>query len=129
MDPTTRDNLLTAMRGEAFAHAKYLLYAERARKNGRPELAALFERTAAVELFEHFAEEAALAGLVGSDADNLRDALAGEAYEVETMYRQFAAQAEAAGEAAAAARFAEVRDDEAAHLRAFEAALRALDAS
>jgi len=38
LDQETLDNLSTAMHGEAFAHVKYLLYAEHARKNGHKEL-------------------------------------------------------------------------------------------
>ena len=126
MDTTTRENLLSSMRGEAFAHAKYTFYAEQARRNGREALAELFERTANVELQEHFKEEAELAGLLGSDEENLRDAIAGESYEVETMYREFAEQATSAGESAAAERFIEVRSDEMKHRRLFEAALAEL---
>src|SRR5271157_708060 len=129
MNPQTRNNLLQAMHGEAFAFVKYTLFAQQARKNGREELAALFEKTAEVERHEHFAEEADLAGLVGSDADNLRDAIQGESYEVDTMYREFAEQADAAGDEAAAARFAEVRRDEMKHRNAFEAALQELRAA
>jgi rubrerythrin len=126
MHDTTRKNLQTAMRGEAYAFAKYQLYAQRARQDGRPDLAELFERTAGQERLEHFAEEASLLGLAGTDEENLRDAIAGEAYEVETMYREFAEQAEAVGDAAAADRFREIREDEAGHRDAFEAALTAL---
>jgi rubrerythrin len=86
------------MHGEAFAYAKYLLYAEHARKGGNQELADLFEKTANTERFEHFAEEAELAGLVGSDAENLRDAIKGESYEIDIMYLEFAGQAKAAGD-------------------------------
>lgn len=128
MDTTTRENLLTAMQGEAFAHAKYTLYAEQARSNGHETLAELFERAATVELHEHFKEEAELVGLVGSDEDNLREAIGGETYEVETMYREFAEQATGAGEAAAAERFLEVRGDELDHQKLFEAALAELGA-
>lgn len=129
MHDTTRQNLLTAMRGEAFAFAKYQLYAQRARQQGQSALAELFEVTAGKERLEHFAEEAELLGLAGADEDNLRDAIAGEAYEVETMYRQFAEQAEAVGDTAAAERFREIREDEAAHRTAFEAALAGLTSS
>lgn len=128
MHDTTRQNLLTAMRGEAFAFAKYQLYARQARQHGRSALAELFEKTAGQERLEHFAEEAELLGLAGPDEDNLRDAIAGEAYEVETMYREFAEQAEAAGDTTAAERFREIREDEAAHRTAFEAALSDLTA-
>src|SRR4249920_707601 len=129
MSPQTRQNLLAAMHGEAFAFVKYMHFARQARKHGRGDLAALFEKTAQVERFEHFAEEAELAGLVGSDVDNLRDAIQGESYEVDTMYRQFAEQAVAAGDDAAAARFAEVRADEVRHRDAFKAVLQELEGS
>jgi hypothetical protein len=46
----------------------------------------LFEKTAEVERCEHFAEKAELAGLVGNDADNLKDSIKGESYEIEIMY-------------------------------------------
>ena len=58
LSPRTKQNLETAMHGEAYANLKYLTYAEMARKSGRPELAALFELTANVEANEHFAREA-----------------------------------------------------------------------
>jgi len=51
LDQKTLDDLSTAMRGEAFAYAKYLLYAEHARKSGNKELADLFEKTANTELW------------------------------------------------------------------------------
>lgn len=126
MNAETHEHLLQAMHGEAFAYARYLLFAEQARRNGRPALAELFERTAHTERFEHFAEEAELAGLVGSDEENLRAAIAGEAYEVETMYREFDERARVAGDQAAAERFAEIRQDEATHLADFRHALEQL---
>src|SRR5919198_3626242 len=99
----TRDDLLAAMRGEAFAYASYMLFAEAARRNGRPEVARLFEETAGTELMEHFAQQAALAGLVGTDADNLRTAIEAESYEIEAMYPSYAEHARAAGDTAARA--------------------------
>lgn len=123
----TQGNLSTAMHGEAFAYAKYLLYAHDARQHGNTELANLFRRAANTERFQHFAEEAELAGLVGSDADNLRDAIKGESYEVDTMYREFAEQAAAAGDKSAADRFEEVRHDEMGHRDAFKAALEKME--
>jgi rubrerythrin len=88
---------------------KYLLYADHARKSGNKELADLFEKTAHTERYEHFAEQAQLVGLVGSDIDNLNDAIKGESYEVDTMYLEFARKAKVAGDAVAATRFEEVR--------------------
>lgn len=127
ISPKTTENLMTAMKGEAFAHAKYLVYADHARKNGNAELADLFENTAKVERQEHFAEEAELAGLIRDDPANLKDAIKGETYEVETMYRNFAKQAEAAGDKEAAALFAEIRKDETGHRDQFQAALKKIE--
>src|SRR6516225_768485 len=62
----TLQKLSTAMHGEAFAYAKYMAFAQHARKMGNMELADLLETTAKTERLEHFAEEAKLAGLVRS---------------------------------------------------------------
>ena len=123
----TLNNLSTAMHGEGFAYAKYLLFAEHARRNGDQKLAVLLEKTAKTERFEHYSEEAKLAGVVGSDADNLKDAIKGESYEYETMYRDFAQQAEQAGDHQAAQLFEEIRQDEMKHRDAFTAALHNLE--
>jgi rubrerythrin len=126
VNQTTKDNLSTAMHGEAFAYAKYMLFAERARKAGNPELAELLEKTAKEELLEHFAEEAALAEIVHGDLDNLREAIAAESYEIDSMYRDFAAQAFSAGEKAVGDRFEEIRHDEMKHRDAFKQVLFSL---
>lgn len=123
----TQENLSTAMHGEAFAHVKYMLFAKQARQHGNLELAKLFTRAASTERFQHFEEEAQLAGLVGSDEDNLKDAIKGESYEVDTMYREFAEQAAAAGDKSAADRFEEVRHDEMGHRDSFKAALAKIE--
>ena len=62
-----------------------------------------------------------------SDADNLRDAMKGEAYETKTMYPEMAARARKAGDAAAASRFAEIGGDESKHHDEFAAALSRLE--
>ena len=112
------------MHGEAFAHAKYNLYADHAAQTGHPSIAKLFRGTAQVELREHFAGEAVLAGLVGSNRANLTDAITGETYEAKTMYPGFAHQAAKAGDCFAARLFSEIANDEAGHAAAFTAARR-----
>lgn len=119
----TAEHLSTAMHGEAFAYTKYLLFAQQARENGNEELADLFEQAAKTERFEHFAEEAQLAGVVRNEASNLKDAIQGEAYEVNTMYFRFAKEAATKGDGAAAKLFEEIRQDEMKHRDAFVAAL------
>lgn len=122
----TRANLDTAMHGEALAYAKYTLFAAHARQTGNTALARLWEGTAAVELHEHFAGEAVLAGLVRSTRENLRKAITGERAEATTVYPGFARQAAAAGDTAAASFFRGTAADEARHAAAFQAALNRL---
>ena len=126
--PEVQKDLETAMKGEAFAYAKNSLFGEQARAHGHAEVAALFDSAAKTERLEHFREHAELAGLVSSsDADNLRDAIAGENYETTKMYPEMAARARQAGDKEAAARFSEIGGDESKHRDAFAAALAKLD--
>jgi len=127
MEAQTNENVFAALHGEAFAHARYLLFAAAARKRGSDRLASMFEGIAAVELQEHFAELAELAGLVGTDADNLRAAIQDENGEVEWTYPKFADEARAAGEVAVAERFAEMAEDEREHEKTLEQALESLE--
>ncbi|WP_234542569.1 ferritin family protein [Streptomyces shenzhenensis] len=122
----TKANLDTAMHGEALANAKYLLYAAHARQTGNAALARLFEGTAGVELHEHFAGEAVLAGLVRTTKTNLRTAITGERGEVSTVYPGFAKRATAVGDSAAARYFRNTAADEATHAAAFQQALNQL---
>jgi rubrerythrin len=127
LHPQTRENLLRAMRREAFAFASYLLYATQARKHGRPEIAQLFEQVATEEYFGHFAAQALEAGVIGMEAENLHLAIEELAFEAEVMYRDFQAQAEAVGDQAAAERFRRLREDERHNRDRFLTVLRALD--
>ena len=120
----TLANLHTALQGEAFAYAKYMRYADQARRDGNPAVAQLFTKTADVELNEHFATFATLAGLVAADTNaNLKDAIAGEQHESAVMYPDYARQADQAGNPQAADLFREIAGDEKSHQQAFEKAL------
>ncbi|MFF8594586.1 ferritin family protein [Streptomyces sp. NPDC015220] len=122
----TKANLDTALHGEALAHARYTLFAARARQTGNTALARLFEGTAGVELHEHFAGEAVLAGLVGTTKTNLRTAITGERTEATSLYPGFAKRATAVGDPAAARFFRDTAADEAKHASAFQQALNQL---
>ena len=116
-------NLMEAMRGEAFAFAKYKLFAKQARNNGDNELADMFDKTADQEYLEHFVEQAGLLQLVGTDEQDLTNAIAGESFEVDTLYKQFAEEAREDGDEQVAHRFEDIRRDEAFHQLAFHEAL------
>src|SRR6476646_11078977 len=119
----SRRNLMEAMRGEAFAFAKYKLFARQARSNGDCELADLFDRTADQEYLEHFVEQADLLQLAGTDEQDVTNAIAGESFEVDTLYKQFAEEALEDGDEQVAHRFTEIRRDETYHQLAFQEAL------
>ncbi|MEV0696090.1 ferritin family protein [Streptomyces sp. NPDC050388] len=116
-------DLTTTMKGEAYAHAVYGLFAAEADRQGLPAVARLFRSTAQTELNEHLREAATLIGMVGGNAANLRQAIDGETYEHEVMYRRFAEQARADGDLEAAKLFSEIAADEGRHRNAFRTAL------
>ncbi len=97
MHEKTESNLLAAFAGESQAHMRYMAFAERARKDGFPNIARLFEAVA-------FAEKVHATGhlneldRVKSSVENLAAAVEGENYEVQQMYPGFKATAEAEGE-------------------------------
>lgn len=127
MDAQTQENIATALREEAFAHARYTLMAAEARDEGDADAAELLEGIARIELREHFAKLAELSRLVGGEADNLIDAIQQENREREETYRAFAEQARAAGETAVADEFDAIRADKLDHLHALERALELLE--
>lgn len=126
LSPQTQTNLVAAAHGEAFAHAKYWAYAQEARGAGHPAIAHLFLQTSGDEFSDHFLRLAAMAGIVGSNAQNLRDAITGEGSEATTIYPGFAAQAKAQGDQPAAELWKELAGDEALHRDAFAQALQAI---
>jgi rubrerythrin len=72
---------------------------------------------------EHFTEQADLLQLVGTDEQDVRDAIVGESFEVDTLYKRFAEEAREDGDEQVAHRFEEIRRDEAFHQLAFQEAL------
>ena len=120
---STKQDLLAAMKDEAFSHLRYKLFAEQARKNGNAALADLFEKIAAAEFEKHFKEQAQILGLVKSDKENLTAAISDEYLETVKMYADMAKRAEAAGDSAIAQHFATAATDEGEHHKAFKAIL------
>lgn len=123
MSNSTRQDLLTAMKNEGFAHLKYTLFAEQARKNGNDVLAGILEHTAEDEFEKHFKTHAKLYGLLKSDYENLLNAMSAEFVKSTQMYQEMSKRAEAAGDAEAAKHFAEFARDELEHRDIFKAAI------
>ncbi len=94
----THENLKEAFAGESQANRRYLYFAQKADVEGYPDVAALFRSVAEGETghaFGHFdflAEvgDPATGEPVGTTAENLKSAIAGETYEYTEMYPGFA---------------------------------------
>ena len=122
----TEKNLMAAFSGESEARNKYTYFASKAKKEGFEQIAALFLKTADNEK-EHakmwFKE---LYG-IGSTAENLADAAAGENYEWTDMYAGFAKTAEEEGFPELARKFRLVAAIEKHHEERYRALLRNLE--
>jgi len=123
----TEQNLLKAFAGESQARNRYEFFASAARKEGYEQIAALFQETAGQEKehakrFFKFLEGGAVeitaaypAGKIGTTAENLKAAAAGENEEWTLLYPQFAETARAEGFAEIAGAFKLIARVEAEH--------------
>lgn len=97
MRKMTADNLSNAYAGESQAHMRYLIYAEVAEKEGKPNIARLFRAVAYAEQVHALAHYREL-GMVKSTSENLAVAVEGENFEVDEMYPVYNKVAEFQGE-------------------------------
>ena len=88
----TDSNLKDAFAGESQANRKYLAFARKAEQEGFSNVARLFRAAAEAETIHALGHLSAMGG-VGSTADNLRAAVAGETYEYTQMYPPMLQQA------------------------------------
>ena len=79
------DDLKQAFAGESQANQKYRAFAARAEQEGLPNIARLFRTTAEAERIHAEGHLKALEG-VGTTAENLKAAIAGETFEFTQMY-------------------------------------------
>ncbi|MEI7890421.1 MAG: rubrerythrin family protein [bacterium] len=122
----TQEDLKAAFAGESQANRKYLAFAKAAEKEGKTNLARLFRAVAegeTIHALKHFASM----GEIKDSASNLKAAIAGETYEVETMYPGFIADAEADGEKAAYIGFYGANEVEKIHQQEFTKALATVE--
>ena len=115
----TDENLQAAFAGESQARNKYTYFAAIARKEGYGYIAKILEETAENER-RHAKDEFKLLGGLGDTAANLREAIDGETHETITMYPEFAAQAEAEGNKAAANLFRQIAKIEKHHAERYK---------
>jgi len=96
MSKTTED-LKAAFAGESQANRRYLAFAKAAEKEGYAEIAKLFRAVAAAETV-HAHNHLRILGEINNTTENLKAAMAGENYEVVTMYPNFIQDADNEGE-------------------------------
>ena len=118
----TEKNLEAAFAGESQARNKYTYFASKAKKEGFEQIAAIFQQTADNEK-EHAKMWFKELDGIGSTAENLAAAAAGENYEWTDMYEGFAKTAEAEGFAELAAKFRLVAAIEKRHEERYRALL------
>ena len=135
----TEKNLLTAFAGESQARNRYTYYASQAKKEGYVQISNAFEETAAQEkehakrLFKYLEggeveiTAAFPAGVIGSTAENLKEAAGGENYEWNEMYPGFAKVAREEGFKEIANTFAAIGIAEKQHERRFQGFLENLE--
>ena len=110
----TEANLWYAFAGESQARNKYTYFASKAKKDGFEQIAALFEETANNEK-EHAKIWFKLLNGIGTTAENLKAAAAGEHEEWTDMYKNFAVIAKEEGFDQIAFLFSEVAKIEKRH--------------
>jgi rubrerythrin len=110
----TEANLKKAFTGESQTRGKYVYFAAKAREDGHAGVARVFEEFAVNEQ-EHARLWFKELGNLGSTADNLKDAIAGEKAENAEMYPEFAKIAEEEGFKDIAAKFRQVAEIEETH--------------
>ena len=135
---TTVQNLLAAFEGESNAHAKYTAFAAKAADDGLHGAASLFRAAARAEQI-HAANHARVIKQLGGEArcqihavevkttlENLKAALGGEQYEIDTMYPGFLAEAAARDCTAADRTFTGALEAEKTHARLYGEAIALL---
>ena len=84
----TEKDLKEAFAGESQANRKYLAFAEKADKEGFPQIAKVFRAVAAAETV-HAHNHLRVLGGVKSTKENVQAAVEGEHYEFNKMYPEF----------------------------------------
>ena len=125
MDNKTDGNLQEAFAGESQANRKYLFFAEKADKEGHPQVARLFRAAADAETV-HAKNHLNVLNGVGSTEENLTAASEGEHHEFTSMYPPFIAEAEKEGNTKAKRTFEYANAVEEVHHGHFQAALKAV---
>jgi len=134
----TVDNLKEALQGETTASAKYAAFAQKAKEENLPQIAALFSAASKSESIHAGNHRNALGNMgwkvdvqpesftFGTTLENLQAAFSGEKHEVESMYPGFIEQATTDNANEAVKSFNWAVDTEEKHMELYQAAIDAL---
>jgi rubrerythrin len=122
----TMDDLKAAFAGESQANRRYTAFARKADEEGYKQVARLFRAIAAGETVHALSHFKVMDG-IQSTRENLKTAIAGEHYEVVTMYPDFMKDAQAENNKAANVSFDRAWNTEKVHEQLYTEALAALD--
>ena len=126
MEIKTEKNLQEAFAGESQANRRYLFFAEKADKEGYPQIARLFRAAADAETVHAKNHFNAMDG-VGTTKENVMAGSQGEHYEYTRMYPPFIEQADQENNERARRSFEYANAVEEVHFQHFEGALKALN--
>ena len=122
----SEENLNAAFAGESQANRKYLAFAEKADKEGFPQVAKLFRAAAAAETV-HAHNHLRVLGGIKSTKENIQAAVEGEHHEFTEMYPEFIEDAKAEDNKGAERTFNYANEVEKIHHKLYETALEAVE--
>ena len=122
----SEENLKAAFAGESQANRKYLAFAEKADKDGFPQVAKIFRAAAAAETVHAHNHLRVLKG-VKSTKENIQEAINGEHHEFTSMYPEFLEDAKAENNKDAERTFNYANEVEKIHHKLYESALKAVE--
>ncbi len=123
----TQENLEAAFAGESQANRRYLFFADKAEKEGHPQIARLFSAAAEAETV-HARNHLETMGGIRSTKENLEEAVSGEGYEFREMYPGFIGQAKSENNERAEISFTHANAVEKIHYNLYRKALEDLEA-
>jgi rubrerythrin len=120
--------LREAFAGESQANRRYLAFAQKAEKEGYPQVARLFRAAAEAETVHAHNHLRALKG-IRSTKQNLEEAISGETHEFKTMYPEMIEAASGEGNREAVRAFRYANEVEKVHAQLYQGLLDTLDSS
>ena len=122
----SEENLKAAFTGESQANRKYLAFAEKADKDGFPQIAKVFRAAAAAETV-HAHNHLKVLGGIKTTKENIKAAVEGEHYEFTKMYPEFLEDAKKEGNTDAERTFNYANEVEKIHHKLYEFALETVE--